>query len=243
MNPILIALDVPTAAAALALTDTLRGSVGGYKIGSQLFTAEGPSIVRTLAERGDKVFLDLKFHDIPNTVAGAVESASHLGAWMMNVHASGGPAMMSAAAEAADRAAAAGRPRHERRGAGERGRAPAAPRTGGAPRLDGEGVGDGRRGGLTTRDGRHSRRLRPRLPHRHARNSRRQRGTDDRPPGSVTHDGAWRRNARRRVFPGGGQTDYWRERPAGRCRRDRPGGGVNARCELRVEDGGIEDRD
>ena len=110
-NPILIALDFPSASAALAMADTLRGAVGGFKIGSQLFTAEGPSIVRALADRGDRVFLDLKFHDIPNTVAGAIESASHLGAWMMNVHASGGAAMMAAAAEAANRAKAQGRPR------------------------------------------------------------------------------------------------------------------------------------
>lgn len=110
-NPILIALDFPSASAALAMADALRGAVGGFKIGSQLFTAEGPSIVRALAERGDRVFLDLKFHDIPNTVAGAIESASHLGAWMMNVHAAGGAAMMAAAAEAAGRAAVQGRPR------------------------------------------------------------------------------------------------------------------------------------
>src|SRR5688572_2254351 len=110
-NPILVALDFPSSSKALAMADTLRGAVGGFKIGSQLFTAEGPAIVRTLAERGDRVFLDLKFHDIPNTVAGAIESASHLGAWMMNVHASGGAAMMAAAAEVAGRAAAEGRPR------------------------------------------------------------------------------------------------------------------------------------
>ncbi len=111
MNPILVALDVSSAREALAMADTLRGTVGGYKVGSQLFTAEGPDIVRALTMRGDRVFLDLKFHDIPNTVAGAIGSASRLGAWMMNVHACGGPAMMTAAKEAADRAASDGRER------------------------------------------------------------------------------------------------------------------------------------
>lgn len=101
MQQLLVALDVDTAAAALALADRLRGVAGGFKIGSRLFTQEGPSVVEAVVARGDRVFLDLKFHDIPQTVAGAVAAATRRGVWMVNVHAAGGSTMMRAALEAA----------------------------------------------------------------------------------------------------------------------------------------------
>ncbi len=94
---LIVALDVPKADAARVLVDRLSGRVGLFKVGNQLFTAAGPELVREIVGRGEKVFLDLKYHDIPNTVAGAVASASRLGVSLVDVHGLGGRAMMEAA--------------------------------------------------------------------------------------------------------------------------------------------------
>ena len=102
MDPrLIVALDFPSATPALALVDRLSGLCQWYKVGLELYLAEGNAIVRQLRQRGHSVFLDLKLHDIPNTVAGAVRSAASTGAGMLTVHAAGGPAMLQAAAEAA----------------------------------------------------------------------------------------------------------------------------------------------
>ncbi|MFQ5344968.1 MAG: orotidine-5'-phosphate decarboxylase [Mariprofundus sp.] len=99
-NRLMVALDVNRAKDALALRDSISDAVGWFKIGLRLFVAEGPALVAAVREQ-HRVFLDLKFHDIPNTVAQAVESAGNLGVEMVNVHAGGGEQMLASAAEAA----------------------------------------------------------------------------------------------------------------------------------------------
>jgi orotidine-5'-phosphate decarboxylase len=99
-NKLIVALDVNTAPEALRLVSMLRGIAGMFKIGSQLFTAAGPDLVREIVGMGEKVFLDLKFHDIPNTVAAAGVEATRLGVSIFNVHAAGGREMMRRTAEA-----------------------------------------------------------------------------------------------------------------------------------------------
>jgi orotidine-5'-phosphate decarboxylase len=101
MTTPIVALDVPTAADALAIVDHLEGRCAFYKIGLELFTGEGPSVVRAVRDRGAEVFLDLKLYDIPNTVRGAVGRAAALGVRLLTVHASGGRAMLAAAQTAA----------------------------------------------------------------------------------------------------------------------------------------------
>ena len=102
---LIVALDVSTAAAAQKMVAAVGDSASIYKVGMQLYTAEGPTIVRDLVASGRKVFLDLKFHDIPNTVASAVREAASLGVHMLTVHGSGGSKMLEAAADAAKGAA------------------------------------------------------------------------------------------------------------------------------------------
>jgi orotidine-5'-phosphate decarboxylase len=97
---LIVALDFPTQAKALALVSVLSGSVSIYKIGLQLYTAAGPAIIQAVAATGARIFLDLKLHDIPNTVAKAVAAAGELGVQMLTVHLSGGGAMLKAAVEA-----------------------------------------------------------------------------------------------------------------------------------------------
>ncbi|MGD0614518.1 MAG: orotidine-5'-phosphate decarboxylase [Verrucomicrobiota bacterium] len=104
-NPIIAALDVSTAEAALELAQKIAPSVGGFKIGSELFTSAGPEIVRRVRALGAAVFLDLKFHDIPNTVSKAVAAAVRLDVQMLTIHAVGGTAMLKAAEKAAQESA------------------------------------------------------------------------------------------------------------------------------------------
>jgi len=103
-SKVIVALDYPDAQSAMKLVEQLVPDLCRLKVGKELFTRAGPALVETLAARGFDVFLDLKFHDIPNTVASACEAASELGVWMLNVHALGGERMLQAAKEGVSRA-------------------------------------------------------------------------------------------------------------------------------------------
>ncbi|MDX5373895.1 MAG: orotidine-5'-phosphate decarboxylase [Pseudomonadaceae bacterium] len=104
-TPIIVALDFPSRDAALALAERLDPRLCRVKVGKELFTRSGPAVVEALQAKGFEVFLDLKFHDIPNTTAMAVKAAAELGVWMVNVHCSGGLRMMAACREELDRLA------------------------------------------------------------------------------------------------------------------------------------------
>ena len=104
-NPIIVALDVPEASAALTLAEKVAPAVGAFKIGKELFVSAGPDIVKRVRDTGAAVFLDLKFHDIPNTVAKAVASATRLDVQMLTVHTCGGSTMLERALEGANEAA------------------------------------------------------------------------------------------------------------------------------------------
>ncbi len=98
---LIVALDVPDKPSALNAVEQLSGHVGYFKLGLEIFTREGPRLVEEIRDRGEKIFLDLKLHDIPNTVRGAVRSACRLGVHMLTVHASGGASMLTAASQEA----------------------------------------------------------------------------------------------------------------------------------------------
>ncbi len=100
MSTTIVALDLPTADEAISLVDRLGEAIGWYKVGAPLFTRSGPAVIEELHARGKRVFLDLKYHDIPNTVAQAVEAAAELGVAMLTLHAAGGASMLRAAREA-----------------------------------------------------------------------------------------------------------------------------------------------
>jgi orotidine-5'-phosphate decarboxylase len=109
-SKIIVALDYDNAQSALAFAKQVTPDLCKLKVGKELFTSAGPQLVEQLVDAGFAVFLDLKFHDIPNTVAKACEAAANLGVWMVNVHASGGQAMMQAAREGVDKARVSNKP-------------------------------------------------------------------------------------------------------------------------------------